>query len=171
MSSTLSSCRVLYDACEDPARLVTGVSELLYRTTEGSRFVTLFVGFLEPASGRLVYCSAGHNPPLVIGPGEPRELAATGIPAGMMSGFPYTSSEVRLECGEMLALYTDGIPEAMHGEEFFSDERLVAALREHAATPDLETVSKSVLERVYEFQAGEARSDDITLVLLRREPA
>lgn len=168
MSSTLSSARVLYDTCHDPAELVTRLNDVLQRSTDPGRFVTLFVGCLDPASGELHYCNAGHNPPYVLGGGPPRPLDATGIPVGMMERYPYTAAMAVVGAGETLALYTDGIPEAMRGLELFGDERMLACLGEVERAADLEQASRSLLAQVDTFAADTPRADDITLVLVRR---
>ncbi len=169
MSSTLSSARVLYDSCHDPAELVTRLNAVLFRSTEAGRFVTLFVGCLDPASGALHYCNAGHNPPLIVGPAGLRELAATGIPVAMLEQFPYEAATATLAPGETLALYTDGIPEAMCGREFYGDERLAAMLRGAGRDVALGVTAQALLADVDAFAAGTPRADDVTLLLVRRE--
>jgi phosphoserine phosphatase RsbU/P len=171
MSSFLASARVLYDTCQDPGELATRLGDIVHRSTDAGRFVTGFVGVLEPASGTLDYVNAGHPPPLLLCGGELRELPATGVPFGILPGFVYRTTSTRLEPGELLALYSDGIPEAQRGDDFFDDERLHQALRECADMTDLPAVSRHLLERVETWLEGAARSDDVTLVLLRREPA
>jgi sigma-B regulation protein RsbU (phosphoserine phosphatase) len=168
MSSILSSARVLYDDCHDPAELVTRLNAVLHRSTDSSRFVTLFVGCLDPAGGALHYCNAGHDPPLIVSAGGLRRLEATGIPVGILGDYPYTAASATLAPGETLALYSDGIPEALCGQEFFGNERLAEALRVAAITPALDEAARSVLAEVESFAAGTPRADDITLVLVRR---
>jgi sigma-B regulation protein RsbU (phosphoserine phosphatase) len=168
MSSTLSSARVLYDDCHDPAELVTRLNAVLHRSTDAGRFVTLFVGCLDPASGALHYCNAGHDAPVIVGAGGLRRLDATGIPVGVLGAYPYAAAIATLAPGETLALYSDGIPEALRGQEFFGEERLADTLRMAAATPTLDEAVRSVLADVETFAAGTPRADDITLVLVRR---
>jgi serine phosphatase RsbU (regulator of sigma subunit) len=168
MSSILSSARVLYDDCHDPAELVTRLNAVLHRSTDSSRFVTLFVGCLDPSSGALHYCNAGHDPPVIVSAGGLRRLDATGIPVGILGAYPYTAATATLAPGETLALYSDGIPEALCGQEFFGNERLAEALRVAALTPALDEAARFVLAEVESFAAGTPRTDDITLVLVRR---
>src|SRR5207247_8812189 len=73
--------------------------------------------------------------------------------------------------GGLLALFSDGIPEAQRGEEFFDDRRLHEALLAEGATADLQALRGGILGRVDDFLAGAPRTDDITLVLVRREAA
>jgi serine phosphatase RsbU (regulator of sigma subunit) len=171
MSSAMSSLRTLYDQCSDPAELVTRLNHVMHRTAEPGRFVTLFVGLLDPSSGRLRYVNAGHNPPLLIERGVVRPLEAGGVPVAILAHAPYEAGEITLEPGALLAGFTDGIPEADRGGEMFEDERLVETLLASAAEPTLDAMGRRILGRVDEFLAGTRRTDDITLLLVRRDPA
>jgi sigma-B regulation protein RsbU (phosphoserine phosphatase) len=94
-----------------------------------------------------------------------------GVPLGVLPDFPYSTTTVTLAPGELLALFSDGIPEAQRGEEFFDDRRLHEALLADGAMRDLRALRGGVLARVDAFLAGVPRTDDITLVLIRREAA
>lgn len=168
MSSTLSSARVLYDVCAGPLQLVRRLNAIMHRSTDARSFVTLFVGWLEPESGRMRYVNAGHPEPHVLHEGSLRTLEATGIPVGMMSDFAWTEGETVVGHGELLALFSDGIPEAQHGAEFFDFERVATALRAAEPEPSLEQAADRIIASIDEFAAGEHRADDVTLVLLRR---
>lgn len=168
MSSALSSSRVLYEAFDDPLSLVMRLNEVVYRSTDARNFITLFLGYLDPASGRLRYVNAGHPEPLLARGAGLRSLEATGVPIGMMSSFPWTMGETVVEPGETMAVFSDGIPEAQRGEEFFDTERVEQAMRDLAPEPDLGRVGEGIIARIDDFAGGEHRSDDVTLVLLRR---
>jgi serine phosphatase RsbU (regulator of sigma subunit) len=75
---------------------------------------------------------------------------------------------VVLEPGEVFALFSDGIPEAQHGEDLFDDRRLHEVLLAGSPTASLDALREQVIERVREFMAEAPRTDDITLVLIRR---
>jgi serine phosphatase RsbU (regulator of sigma subunit) len=169
MSSTLSSARVLYDECEGPLELVRRLNSILCRGSDGRSFVTLFAGCLDPASGRLRYVNAGHPEPHVARAGRSRTLEATGIPVGMLSSFTWQEMETTLEPGDLLVLFSDGIPEAQREGEFFDTERVTAAVLAAEAEPSVERAADAIIARIDEFAAGEHRADDVTLVLLRRE--
>ena len=128
----------------------------------------MFVGWLDPASGQLRYVNAGHPEPHLVRDGALRTLEATGIPVGMMANFAWTEGEVVLQDSETLAVFSDGIPEAQHGDEFFDFERVAAALRETVGERDLAAMADGVIGRIDAFAAGEHRADDVTLMLLRR---
>ena len=168
MSSFLASARVLYDTCTDPGDLSRRLGAMVHRTADPTRFVTGFVGCLDPASGTLHYVNAGHPWPMLVSGGTLRELESNGVPFGVVPEFPYRAATVDLHPGEVLALFTDGIPEAQRGEELYNEDRLRAAMCEESAAPDLGTLRVRLLARVDEFLAGEPRTDDITLLLIRR---
>jgi len=168
MSSAISSSRVLYEAFDDPLALVVRLNEVVYRSTDARNFLTLFIGYLDLASGTLRYVNCGHPEPLLARGGLLRSLEATGVPIGMMSSFPWTMGTTVIEPGETVAVFSDGIPEAQKGEEFFDTERVEQAMRDLAPLPDLSGVAEGILRRIDDFAAGEHRSDDVTLVLLRR---
>jgi serine phosphatase RsbU (regulator of sigma subunit) len=168
MSSTLSSARVLYDESSGPLAFVRRLNAIVYRSSDSRSFVTLFVGWLDPASGRLQFVNAGHPEPHLVREGALRTLAATGIPVGMMPDFAWQEVEVELGHGETLAVFSDGLPEAQRGPEFFEFARLAEALKEGERERDLAAMSDHVIHKIDEFAAGEHRADDVTLLLLRR---
>lgn len=168
MSSALSSSRVLYEGFDEPLGLVLRLNEVTYRSTDARSFLTLFIGYLDPATGRLRYVNCGHPEPLLVRGGALRSLEATGVPIGMMSSFPWTMGETVVEPGETMAVFSDGIPEAQRGQDFFDTERVEQAMRELAAEPELGRVADGLIQRIDDFAAGEHRADDVTLVLLRR---
>jgi serine phosphatase RsbU (regulator of sigma subunit) len=169
MSSFLSASRLLYDTCADPGMFATRLGTHIHETADAARFVTGIVGCLDPATGRLHYVNAGHPAACLVQNGKLRELASTGVPFGILKDFKYVSEQTVVEPGEFLALFSDGIPEAEREGEFFDDERVHAALIAAGGEPTLAAARALVLKRVEEFVAGSPRSDDITLLLLRRE--
>ena len=169
MSSVLSSARVLYDACQDLGDLAGRLNRVMNRSTEPGHFVTMFIGLLDPATGELQYVNAGHNPPLIIGEGPPRELEATGVPIAILPEYPFQAERLVLEPGQLLAVFSDGIPEACREQEFFDTERLVEVLVQSRGAAQLDEVADKVIGRVEEFLAGTPRGDDVTLLLLRRD--
>jgi serine phosphatase RsbU (regulator of sigma subunit) len=142
---------------------------VMKRSTEDGHFVTMFFGDLELATGVLRYVNAGHNAPMIVGSDATRELAADGIPVAVLPEFPYTTSTVTLEPGEVFALFTDGIPEAQRGSEFFGDARLRETLTRLRAESSLDAVASGLVTEVEKFLDTAPRSDDVTLLLLRRQ--
>lgn len=171
VSSLLPLLRGLSGACEDIAALVGRLDAVLFPVTEPVRYATLFVGVLDPATGRLEYVNAGHNPPCVVrAGGEVETLAPTGMPVALVGVGTWGSRTLDLGPGDLLALFTDGIPEAWDAsEEEYGDERLLALLRSQRGKGAV-AVRDAVLEDLASFVGDAAASDDVTLVLLRRAP-
>ncbi len=169
MSSTLSTARVLYDACAGPLDVVRRLNTILGRGSDSRVHVTMFVGWLDPESGHLRYVNAGHPDPHIMKGTGFRKLEATGIPVAMLPDFPWTEGSTVLEHGETIAVFSDGIPEAQRGDEFFDWERVAETMVSAAAESDLARAGEQVIASIDAFAAGEHRADDVTLVLLRRE--
>jgi sigma-B regulation protein RsbU (phosphoserine phosphatase) len=147
-------------------------NRLLSAENAASMFVTAFHGVLNLKTGALRYCNAGHNPPYLLRAprgseaGERETLKATGLPFGVDADIPYRIAETRLQPGDALFLFSDGITEAFNpaGEEF-GDKRLEAAL-DAARGKDATSLVKAVLAATTEFAAGAEQSDDITALAL-----
>jgi sigma-B regulation protein RsbU (phosphoserine phosphatase) len=136
--------------------------------------VTVFLGIFEVTSGKLEYSNAGHPPPILVNPARPGEsplLEATGPPLGLFSQGIWQQKSLEFGSGDLLALYTDGIPEA-EGEQgaFYGLERLVDQVCRRAAEP-LEALKSALLEDVQQFMGGAPLLDDVALLLLRRGDA
>jgi sigma-B regulation protein RsbU (phosphoserine phosphatase) len=149
------------------AELVGRANHVFGGSTLDSSFATLVCGRAAPC-GQVEIVNAGHNPPLLLHGSEVEPLPATGLPLGLFSSGPYASRTLHVAPGELLLLYTDGLSEAQNasGEEL-GVERLVHVLERHrSATPA--SLIEAVLAEVAAFQDGASRSDDLTLLALRR---
>ncbi len=168
MSSVIASLRILEDSDLAPAVVVERLHRQVYRTTESLRFVTLFFGRLDREKHRLTFVNAGHNPGLLFRQdGQVESLDSTGPPVGLLEDARFGVGTADLSPGSLLLLYSDGIPEAMAGEEFYGDERLLESVKRRAGRP-LEEIASGILEDLAAFLAGSPAGDDITLLLLRR---
>lgn len=156
-----------------PASVLVELNRKLTRmyTTEGA-FVTAFYGVYNAATGVLEYASAGHNPPrLVQSKGVVSLESHSGLPLGVMEDGEFGESTVRIERGDVLVLYTDGITEAFSPEP---DRRLwgVEAL-DTLLMAQGDRSSKSVVDAVVasveKHTAGGAPTDDRTLLVMHRQ--
>ncbi len=134
-------------------------------------YATLFVGVLDPATGRLEYVNAGHNPPYLVRAGGAIEiLAPTGMPVALVGEGTWTARSLTLDPGDLLALFTDGIPEAWNeAEDEYGDARLLQVLKD-TRERGADSVRDAVLADLTEFVGDASASDDVTLVLVRRMP-
>jgi serine phosphatase RsbU (regulator of sigma subunit)/pSer/pThr/pTyr-binding forkhead associated (FHA) protein len=136
--------------------------------TEG-KYVTFFLGRLDPASGRLAYVNAGHNPPLLIRAGGAVEtLTEGGMVLGLFETVPYAEGTADLRRGDTLLVFSDGITEAMNpADEEFGETRLVAlAVKTREGTA--EDLQAGILAALETYSPGTRASDDRTLIILKR---
>ena len=147
-----------------PDETVGRINALLCKDNDTCMFVTLFVGRLELATGKLEYCNAGHPPLVVIRPdgtSEPLPVKRN-IAAGVMEGFAYAMETATFEPGTRLLVYTDGVTEAERKDHAqFGDGRLLAFTSAHAKEKPSDMVG-SLIRELDGFAAGAEQSDDIT---------
>lgn len=154
-----------------PADFLTFVNRQLatqYTKNTGT-FVTAFAGVFDPATRRLAYCSAGHNPPRVKrADGGPAGIleAAPALPLGIDADEPYADAFQIIAKGDTLVLYTDGITEARSPDgELFNTDRLDAAVQ--ACDTSAEALIACVMDHVATFTKNAPPQDDRTLLVLR----
>ncbi|NDJ55086.1 MAG: SpoIIE family protein phosphatase [Chloroflexi bacterium] len=156
----------------DPCQVFDSANERILNDTHSDLFVTAFYAVLDLKTGRLTYANGGHNPPLLLRPrtGERFWLARTGLPLGLFDDRPWSQQDLRLEEGDVLILYTDGVTEAQNAHmEQFGEDRLTQAARElqHSSA---QQICSGILSAVQELTQDELPFDDITLVVVRRTP-
>jgi sigma-B regulation protein RsbU (phosphoserine phosphatase) len=149
--------------------VVGSVNRYLAENTPANRFVTLFVAELDPATGKLAYINAGHNPPLIARMnGSIEQLSSGGFPLGIIPTADYELGELDLGNGETLVIYSDGVSEAnnIEGEEF-GMERLAKVIQSNirASAAGLRDKVESALSS---FTKTAPANDDITLVIVKR---
>jgi phosphoserine phosphatase RsbU/P len=152
----------------EPAATMHLVNTALVRRGIESRFVTIFYGTLTP-DGRLTYCNAGHNPPLLFGRSGIRKLEVGGPIVGLFDGARFDQETLQLAPGDRLVIFSDGVSEASNvaGEEY-GDSRIVEALGDTEADAPPAILSR-LLASVRAYSSGAPQSDDITAMVLRYE--
>ena len=133
-------------------------------------FVTVFYGILDPATGTLTYCNAGHNPPYLLS-AQNRDtvqtLPKTGMVLGVVEDATWKKETVRLAPGDVLVLYTDGVTDAENEQgAFFGLERLLQIAQANLGRSAQDT-QDALLAGVHEFMGDAPQFDDITLVIVR----
>ena len=133
-------------------------------------FVTAFAGILDLGSGELAFASAGHDAPYVVQRGAPPRYLGTegGPPLGVVEDFTFPVDHDRLDLGQVLLLYTDGVTEATNDAgTLYGKERLAAVLAV-SRPADARTIIDAVTSDVRAFAAGSEQADDIALLAVRR---
>lgn len=150
----------------DLAAICAHINQFLVERTSPERYATFFVGLLAP-DGELRYVNAGHNPALLFEGSGCERLVGGGLPLGLFPAREYELQTRRLQAGNIICCYSDGVTEAANPEEEeFGEERLVGAVQ-GACDEAVRSISKAVLDGVETFSAGVGQADDLTLMLLR----
>jgi sigma-B regulation protein RsbU (phosphoserine phosphatase) len=156
-----------------PEVVLAATNRRILQDINTHQFVTIFYGILNPTSGKLVYCNAGHNPPYLL-PGSAgtaiQALGATGMPVGI-EATRWGRKSVQLAAGDLLLLYTDGLTEAQNAQqEFFGEERVRQFVQSHRGCSALD-VEEALMDQVHRFMGRTPRADDITVAVVAREAA
>ena len=166
MSNLQAAVRGLASAELAPADLCTRLNLLLCRNMASDRFITFFYAQLDGTTGMLRYVNAGHNPPIVMHrDGSHERLTEGGIVLGAFPNQPFVNGSVRLQSGDRLVLYTDGVTEAANADdEEFGDLRLIQVLNDHR-TASAQHLQAQILADAGAFCANRWH-DDATLLIL-----
>jgi serine phosphatase RsbU (regulator of sigma subunit) len=169
MSSFRASFRTQDLATLGPAEVLARLNRFVHASVDPGKFITAFLGLIDPETGEFRYANAGHDPPLLVRQdGTVEELTGGGLILGMLPQIAYEEASTRLELGSLVAVYTDGVTEAQNPEgEFFGSDRLVGSLRAVRAQSCAEGVEQ-IMGDVRSFAATSAQFDDITMILARR---
>jgi phosphoserine phosphatase RsbU/P len=156
-------------ASDTPCQTIARVNLALYKRGIESRFVTLMYGSLEP-DGRLTYCNAGHNPPLVVGKAGVRRLEVGGPIVGLFEHAVFEEETVLLAPNDWLIVFSDGVSEAMSasGDEY-GEERILAVVDRDTSLAPADLL-QAIFADVRTFTKGAPQSDDITALVLRYDP-
>lgn len=135
-------------------------------------FVTLFYGIADVRAATLRYANAGHNAPLLFRRSPRRRtvtLKRTGLPLGLFAEGRWGRRTIRIQPGDTLLLYTDGLTEAKNNsQEMFGEQKLRQVVGDYLDEP-ADALCDLVLGTVYDFAGDESPFDDITLIVVRRE--
>jgi sigma-B regulation protein RsbU (phosphoserine phosphatase) len=153
-----------------PAEIICRVNHELCLDNSACMFVTLFLGVIDTQSGELEFCNAGHNSPYLLhgAGGVTQVLGAKGPPIGVRSRSNYEGGQLRLDFGDGLFLFTDGVTDATNEQgDFFKEERLEQLLHSHLVMGP-EAVISATMTAIRDFRRTASPADDITMLALRR---
>jgi putative ABC transport system permease protein len=154
------------------AELTSKLSGLLHRSTAASSYATFFYAQVDEKRRRLRYVNAGHNPPFLLhrngaSPARIEELAKGGMIIGMFAQASYEETELELQPGDVLMVYSDGVTEAHDpADEEFGEDRLKDLLR-RTAHLGITEMSSRILDALKAWMADAAQYDDLTFVLMK----
>jgi phosphoserine phosphatase RsbU/P len=154
--------------CNCAKDCVKRANSMLFRSTDTSKFVTLFFGILDAEQHTLTYCNAGHNEPIFIQNDNKNKLDKGGMLLSIFEHIDYDEEEILFDKGSTLVVFTDGITEAMNEQqEEYSDARLEELIERNSTLTAQELVTK-ILSDVQNFASGVPQFDDITLMVIKR---
>ncbi|MEA2600708.1 MAG: phosphoserine phosphatase RsbU/P [Acidobacteriota bacterium] len=168
MAIANATLRTALDLDPRPERVLAVLNRTLCRTGTRRTFMSAFYAVLEPRTGKMEYVCAGHPYPLLRrADGRIEELGCGGFPLGLRDSMTWVPHETTLEPGDLLVLYTDGLPEAVEGQggTAFGYERIRAAL-EIGGTP--QEVHDRILSAFDRHVGDEALRDDLTIEVIAR---
>ncbi len=170
MANLQASIRVGIDVMDKTefSNFVHTINNHIYRNTSPSEFITFFMGIWNPNARTFHYINAGHNPPLVIDrANNVKTLDATGLILGVLPGQQYTIESVTIENGSVLAIYTDGLEEALcPANDIFGQERIIKSVIENKHLSSKEII-KAVQIKAIEFCEGKPLHDDLTMIVAK----
>ena len=153
-----------------PDRIMASLNQTMVEMNETNMFVTLFIGVLDLPTGRLHFCNAGHDAPLLVGAGVGELTCDSNIPVGVMPSWKYTLQETKIFTGTTIFLFTDGLTEAedaTHAQ--FRMERIndvaAKALAHHQQEP--RQLIGLMIDAVHQFVGDAEQSDDLTLMAIQ----
>jgi serine phosphatase RsbU (regulator of sigma subunit) len=160
---------LIEEATDGLGEMMTKLNRITSEHCPANRFISLFFCVLDGTTGEVVFCNAGHNPPVLVRASGEHELVKGGGPViGLLPSIEYKEHRLRLEPGDVLVIYSDGVTEAVNA---VNEQFGVARLAELAAAERTKSASEivaAVNNAVETFTGGAPQSDDITLIVARR---
>jgi PAS domain S-box-containing protein len=156
----------------DPDLVMEKINQRILEDTKSSQFMSLFFGVLNPMSGEFVYANAGHPPPYFFN--NPSEgwlnpLYRTGMLLGVSGNEKWEKATITFSPGDGLLLYTDGVTEGLNEQGIFYGENRLKKVLKELAEASAKTICSTVLSDLENFVSTEAQSDDIAMIVVKRE--
>jgi sigma-B regulation protein RsbU (phosphoserine phosphatase) len=170
----MAVCRTMIRAVAsqvgDPAECLRRVNQMLIPESDLTTFVTVFYGVYNTRTGDVRYCNGGHNLPYVLRADHSvEELAGTdGLLLGKIQHIDYDSARIKLEKGDRLVVFTDGVTEAMNPVGDMYEEPRLEQFLSHQPAGSCQSLTNDLFDDVLKFADGAEQSDDITVLVLGR---
>jgi phosphoserine phosphatase RsbU/P len=147
--------------------LMATLNYQLFRCTPPEKYATMFLGCYDATMHELIYCNAGHLPPIMLGGnGTVSRLDTSGTVVGLFDGATYEVSTIAMRPGDLFVAFSDGVTEPENDTGEFGEERLIALIQQHREKP-LSQIGDLVEDAVAEWIGSAEQPDDVTVVLAR----
>ena len=170
MAVTRNLFRIFAQQGHNPESIATAINQFLSQDNNQNMFVTMFIGQIDLNTERMDFCNCGHNPPVLVVPGQPAQflpIQYTNQPLGIMDGIPFRGESLADMRGKLLLIYTDGLNEAENPRhEQYGDDAVLEMLTQLGSLSAEEVISR-LKESVEKHRAGAAPNDDLTLFCFR----
>jgi sigma-B regulation protein RsbU (phosphoserine phosphatase) len=155
----------------NPARIMQAINEASCRGNDSNMFVTLFIGILDLPTGRLRYCVAGHDAPILMSNGKWTMLdVIPHLPVGVFDDMTYGAQETQMTPDSTIFLYTDGLTEAMNFKhKQFGIQRVEEVLAANSQLPPQQLL-EAITKKVHEYVGDAEQSDDLTMLAIHYSP-
>jgi sigma-B regulation protein RsbU (phosphoserine phosphatase) len=170
MSNIQATLRANILSGSNSTETIKNANTLLYQNTDSTKFVTLFLGIINIESNEIKYCNAGHNNPFHLDKSNQlKELDVGGLILGFQTDSSYMEGNIPFHPEDTLVVFSDGITEAMNvNDEEFGEDRLTELITKHKSEDVYKMIDK-IMDAVNAFSNGIAQSDDMTLMIIKRE--
>jgi len=169
MANMQSVMRDLPHQNPSPEYCASRLNRMIYRSSGFDKFITVFIGLLDPAANTLTYANAGHDYPFLFrSDGSHSRLESTGIPIGMLGESSYTQHQLDMNPGDMLFVFSDGVTDAASASgDMYGEERMQALVAANMSRSPAEVVQ--ILEaELLAFIGSTPQFDDMTILVLKR---
>lgn len=173
MASTLATIRHTLneknhkDQVERMIAVAEEVNSQVFLRSAANAYSTLFIASYNENTKTLTYCNAGHQPPILISNGTARELHVGGTAIGLFAQWQFTADTIKLEVGDTIVFFTDGVVEAANrDDEFFGNDQLLELVMDNISL-DPESLRSRIIGSVMEWAGTEPQGDDITIICLK----
>ena len=169
MSSVHAAVRAQSQTRATISEVMAEINQYIFENSPPNKFLTLFYGELDPATGILSYSNGGHNAPMLVRcSGEVERLDTGGLPIGMMQGVVYQEASIQFQPGDVLVIYSDGITESINErDEEFEEERLIEVVKNNLGR-SASGIRDRIDEALSKFVGTTAPVDDMTLMIIKR---
>jgi serine phosphatase RsbU (regulator of sigma subunit) len=159
--------RAQADNVYDLDEIISRVNKSMSLDMMSNEFITLWYGVLDYRNKQLTYCSAGHEPAILVRNGQMQELSVGGMVIGVDPEQRYDKAVVQLQKGDVIWIYTDGVPDAMnYNGDKFGKQRMRECLLAHLKEP-AEQICRQMLWETRRFVGLNRRTDDTTMVVVK----
>jgi len=159
--------QLLFSSCVRDC--IKRANNLLYKSTDETKFVTCFFGILDTEKNTLTFCNAGHNEAVLVKDNKKIMLDIGGFPLGCFEDADYSEGEILFDRGSTVVVFSDGITEAMNeNEEQYGEQRLYEFVEKKSELSSRH-LANDIIWDLKRFISGMSQSDDITLMIIKRD--